>query len=413
MKRKMLDLVNRIYLATPSPLIRRTHSIYTALRILDDFESNEYANLSFLEEGMKEHPNSIDDNYHENIVKRLANSYRRAKDMQRNVPLAYKPGGGWKELIKIRLVEYLEALNSNDTSNSKLSNLLRNFFRNSGSNDLNVDYLRIADANIIGKEEFIVTFLKSYEIWKDFVGGNLKKVSAPHICNPWGYYIEGNLIMRYSFRHHYFATRVKNLLADRDNPVVAEIGGGYGGFAYYLLKEKDDLTYINFDLPEILLISSYYLMNAFPDKKILLFEEAPIEKISLETINSYDIILLPNFELPKLESDSVDLFINTGSLSEMDFSTIEEYISQIVRICKRYFFHENSNRKEFIAGGHIEVPASQFPIPDNLFKRIYKFPSLLTTERYSEYLYERIDKVSDPSYSVHGFDCKNIEEGGI
>ena len=402
MKRKMLNLVNRVYHSVPSPLIRRTHSIYIALRILDDFESNEYANLSFLEEGMKKHPNSIDNNGHENIVKRLANSYRRAKDMQMNVPLAYTQGGEWKELIKTRRVEYLDALSSDNTS--KLSNLLMNFFRNSGIDGLNDYYSWIANANIIKKKEFIISILKSYDIWKDFVGGDLKNVSAPIIGNPWGYYIEENLIMRYSFRHHYFATLVKNLLADRDNPVVAEIGGGYGGFAYYLLKEKDNLTYINFDLPEILLISSYYLMNAFPDKKFLLFEEAPIEKISLETINSYDIIQLPNFELPKLENNSVDLFINTGSLSEMDFLTIKEYISQIARTCKRYFFHENSDWKEFKAGGHIEVPASQFPIPDNLFKRIYKYPSLLTTERYSEYLYERIDKVSDPSYTVHGFD---------
>ena len=411
MKGKMLNLVNRIYLSTPSPLTRRTHSIYTVLRILDNFESNECANLSFLEEGMKEHQNSIDDNYHENIVKNLANSYRRAKDMQRNVPLVYTPGGEWKELIKTRRAEYLDALNSDNTS--KLSNLLKNFFRNSGIDGLSGYYSEIADVNIIGKKEYIVTILKSYEIWKDFIGSDLKNVSAPLIGNPWGYYIGENLIMRYSFRHHYFASLVKNLLADIDNPVVAEIGGGYGGFAYYLLKEKDNLTYINFDLPEILLISSYYLMNAFPDKKILLFEEAPIEKISLETIHSYDIILLPNFELPKLENNSVDLFINTGSLSEMDFLTIKEYISQIARTCKRYFFHENSDRKEFKAGGHIEVPAAQFPIPNNLFKRIYKYPSLLTTERYSEYLYERIDKVSDPSYTVHGFDCKNIEEGGI
>ncbi len=393
MKGKMLNFGKRIYRMTPSPLKWRAHSLYNALRTLNDksFESNEYANLSFLEEGMKDRPGSIDNKHHENIVRRLADSYRRSKDVQRNVPLPYKPGGQWEGLIKTRRVEYLEALNGDDTK--KLSNLLRNFFRNSGIDGLNDSYSVIADADIIWKKEFMLTILKSYEIWKDYVGGDLKDVSAPLIGNPWGYYIEGNLIMRYSFRHHRFASIVKNLLADTDNPVVAEIGGGYGGFAYYLLKERNDLTYVNFDLPEILLMSSYYLMNAFPDKRILLFGESQSKKISADTMNSYDIILLPNLELPKLDRDSVDLFINTGSLSEMDLVTIREYISQIARTCKRYFFHENSDQKKVILEGHVEVPASKFPIPDN-FKRIHKYPSLLTVERYRQYLYERINKAS-------------------
>lgn len=387
MKNKLLNLV----ISFPSSLIQRLNSIYYDLKILANFKSNEHANLSFLEEGLKDRPNSIDNKHHEDIVKKLFHFYRKAKKVQVNVPPPYEPRGEWGERIKTRRAEYLDALNDNDTV--KLSNLLRNFFRNSGVDGIHDYYSELANASTMRTKQFILNILQSYELWKDYVGGDIKIVSAPPIGNPWGYYIEGNLIMPYSFKHHRFATIVKNLLADIDNPVVAEIGGGYGGFAYYLLKEREDSTYINFDLPEVLLINSYYLMNAFPDKKILLFDVPQLERISSDTINSYDIILLPNFELPKLDRNSVDLFYNTGSLSEMDSLTVNEYVSQIARTCKRYIFHENSDRDVVRVGGQVEVPASQFPIPDN-FKRIYKYPSLLTTERYREYLYERIHKVS-------------------
>lgn len=388
----LFRIVSRVYYWIPSPLTHRLWSVYSALTILNDrsFESSEYANLAFLEEGMKDRRDSIDNNQHENSAGELYRAYRKAKEIQRNVSTVYQPGGEWEHHIRTNRMEYLEALNSGDTS--KLSGLLRNFFRNSGAHGISDDYSGIAEADVVTKKRFILAILKSYETWKDFVGGELKDLCRPFIGNPWGYYIHGNLIMGTSFRHHHYATLVSNLLVDIDNPVVAEIGGGFGGFAYYLLKDRDDLTYINFDLPEILLISSYYLLNAFPHKRLLLCDGPQLERMSLDTIKSYDIILLPNFELPKLETDSADLFFNTSSLSEMDSVTVEEYILQIARTCTRYFFHENSDRKVAKDGGHIEVPSSEFPVPAN-FKRIYKYPSLLTTERYREYLYERTYKV--------------------
>ena len=110
---------------------------------------------------------------------------------------------------------------------------------------------------------------------------------------------------------------------------------------------------------------------------------------------------MPNFQIPRLASGSVDLFINTGSLSEMDYHTVEEYISQIVRTCKLYFFHENSDRAILIGGGHIEVPSSKFPIPDDTFKRIYKCNPLWGSGggRYREHLYQR-----SKTWSQLGFD---------
>ena len=145
-------------------------------------------------------------------------------------------------------------------------------------------------------------------------------------------------------------------------------------------------------MPEIALIASYYLLTAFPTKKALLFGESKENKLSDEIIRGHDIIIMPNFQLSQLADLSVDLFINTGSLSEMDYATVEEYISQIARTTRHYFFHENSDRAALNNSGHVEVPSSDFPIPKNIFKKIYKANSLWggVSGRYREYLYARI-----------------------
>jgi hypothetical protein len=367
--------------------------IYLSLKYLITPKSNK--NFSFEDRSIP--IKSRDD---KNIIKKIADSYHKAKNTQNNVSSIYKPGKEWEEIIKTKFGEYLEALNNSDIS-TKLEDILRNFFRVGYIGGLlcGSNYSNITNDNFIKKrikkKIFIKRITEDYLTWKDLIDGDLKEVSAPMIGDPFGCCIGGHLITRLAFRHHYHAILCKNLLIEYNKPVIAEIGGGYGGLAYYLinsLKEKS-FTYINFDLPEILPIISYYLMNAFPNKRIFLFGEDSTERLSLKTINSYDMILLPNFEIPKLEEKTVDLFVNFHSLSEMDFPTVQEYISVITKACKRYFFHENSNYRMLKSGGHIEIPADQFSISNEVFKRIYKVRSpWFGDERYKEYLYEKISK---------------------
>lgn len=101
---------------------------------------------------------------------------------------------------------------------------------------------------------------------------------------------------------------------------------------------------------------------------------------------------MPDLQISKLASDSVDLFINTARLSKMDYHTIEEYIFKIIRTCKQYFLHYYYDRAIPKSGCHIEVPASKFPLPNNAFKRIYKMSSKWNSgkDRYWEYLYQLI-----------------------
>jgi hypothetical protein len=184
--------------------------------------------------------------------------------------------------------------------------------------------------------------------------------------------------------------------------VVAEIGGGYGGFAYYLLHSSKNTTYINFDLPEIVLIAGYYLMMALPEAKVLLYGEA--ESITPEQVQNHDIILMPNFCLPELPDKSVDVFLNSRSLAEMPVPVIDEYLEQVGRTTRGYFFHDNSDEATTAPGsGLLEVPASLFTMPQNVFKRIYavKTPWSGDLSRQKEYLYQALQSGGPKPHRDH------------
>jgi len=164
-----------------------------------------------------------------------------------------------------------------------------------------------------------------------------------------------------------------------------------GLFCYFLMKRMNRPVYIDFDLPENLLVESYFLSMAFPEKRILYYRGSD-QAITRQTLADYDIILMPNFMLPALEDQSVDLFINTISFSEMEYATIAEYLKQIERTCRKYFYHENLADFNF---SYKSYPVDLFPIPET-FREIMtaasRWPHFSFTSRdhsYVESLYVR------------------------
>ena len=93
-------------------------------------------------------------------------------------------------------------------------------------------------------------------------------------------------------------------------------------------------TYLDFDIPETLILAEYFLKKTFSKKNILIYSGQ--ECVTLDDINNYDIILMPNFMLKKLPDLCVDIVVNTRSFSEMPIETLQEYMIQIDRICRKY-----------------------------------------------------------------------------
>ncbi len=272
------------------------------------------------------------------VVAQLLESYRRATADAKNAPPAYRVGKNWESLLRTTRKDFYDAVDARDVD--WLTLRLANFCRN----DLST--------SILGGEAGFRAFaahpqqepwlLQHMDVWRALVDGehDLSEAAMPPIGNPYGYDVEGWTINWNSFVNHARAFRVLRLLEEEPRPVVAEIGGGFGGFAHQLLRTGRPLTYVNFDLPENLLISSYYLSLAFPEKKILLYD-SPDLSLDRAVLEQYDAVLMPNFMLPKLQDRSVEFFINTISFSEMEHATICEYFAQIDRSGERYFYHEN------------------------------------------------------------------------
>jgi len=204
---------------------------------------------------------------------------------------------------------------------------------------------------------------RQFEAWLTALPNvSVEELEAPRIGNPWGYLVEGKLLYEPICEYHYQANYFATLLCDVSKPVILEIGGGFGGLAYQIVKRIPYVKYIGFDLPENVFLQSYYLSCAFPKLNILIYDKS-MTALTHNTIEKYDIILLPNFMIQEVESYVADLIVNVRSLSEMPVATIGEYYLQIDRLGRLFFHHENifKNRLDGLYG----IPSSEFPTLSN------------------------------------------------
>ena len=57
----------------------------------------------------------------------------------------------------------------------------------------------------------------------------------------------------------------------------------------------------------------------------MLLYQSPDQALDAKTLREHDIVLMPNFMLPRVPDRTVDLFTNFISLSEMDYASIAEH----------------------------------------------------------------------------------------
>ena len=129
--------------------------------------------------------------------------------------------------------------------------------------------------------------------------------------------------------------------------VIVDIGSGYGGLDRLLSYYIPNSCFILIDLPETLLLTSYYIKDNFPHKKIALLDDI-IDHIDNfeELTNNYDFIIVPPSIFEKVPNESVDLIINTASMGFMEEEYIEYYLKHIYRTLKK-LGHFYSLNKEY------------------------------------------------------------------
>ena len=123
---------------------------------------------------------------------------------------------------------------------------------------------------------------------------------------------------------------------------ICDIGSGYGALASKILKLHNKKKLILIDLPESNLLSSFYLKKLFPEKKFFYSHQLSNNKFDKKILNNYDIFILnPWDEFP---FKNIDLFINTRSMMEMDYQTIQKYFDLIHSKISHNGYFLNINR---------------------------------------------------------------------
>ena len=179
----------------------------------------------------------------------------------------------------------------------------------------------------------------------------------------------------------------RHIFSKSPTNVICEIGGGYGSLAEKILTNHK-CTYILIDLPETNFMSSYYLSQSLPEKKILFYSDLNKDKLSLEKIDAFDIIIVPPWVVFD-ENVKIDLFINTRSMMEMNHKTIESYFDLIQKHLNfgGFFFNINRYYKDTVG---YPIKLSEYPYDQNWLVKLsesswrQEWIHLLITQRTSE-----------------------------
>lgn len=332
-------------------------------------------------------------------LRRIIAAYKAAKSAQPQALAPFQIRGMWYEMLNLNFQKLTEALQAENIP--ALAAVLENFNREqctSGSGGTGFEQDVLYRTSPLGRF-YVKSVWSSYRDRLLALDVDLNDVHFPLIGNPAGPYLNGDVIQVNTFRHMYHAVEMRELLRNIPNATIVEIGGGAGGQAYQTMRLASDTVskYLVFDIPEVSVIIAYFLLSAFPDKKIRLFGEGPV---SVETTEHFEIGVFPHFAINDLADQSIDLYHNACSFSEMDALASREYVRVIERTCRRYFSHINHDVRLKIRNTDgsisVNVIGSEL-LPDRtLFKRLFKKPrvfALPEDRRYSrafEYLYERL-----------------------
>ncbi len=147
-------------------------------------------------------------------------------------------------------------------------------------------------------------------------------------------------VLRYAY---YSSQIIKNTNFSKiEKKVILDLGGGYGGLSRMLYNQMSNVIPIIIELPEVCAFAHYFFKNNYPDIKIGTFNDVyNLEKIDASTIYKYDILILPQTCIEKIDDNTIDLSINTTSLGEMTNEVQDYYINQFERITKKYLYSVN------------------------------------------------------------------------
>lgn len=300
------------------------------------FVGDRRYDLQFISDGFASRIEDSDG--YPDLFERICASYQKAADQEQSAPEIYQASRWWQERRQGHLKPVIAALLNGDIA--ALRKMYINFYRDPCSAGLVIAqrlakrYFR-ARIKELDRRLYLLDSLYRLDYWQKAMGDDFSvaDLSGPSIGNPFGVVVDGVLVRPGAEYQHYCAGRISRL-AGSEKSTVAEIGGGFGGMAYYLLRDRPRTTYIDFDVPESIALTTYYLVKSFPKAKVLLYGEAELTETS---ITAADIVLLPVFQMPALPPRSVNVSFSSHAMSALSQQAMTAYLDDVANMTKEYF----------------------------------------------------------------------------
>lgn len=171
------------------------------------------------------------------------------------------------------------------------------------------------------------------------------RIESPRIGSARGISVDGRFISRETCSQLYTAERIRQAFdaqVSENAPMhIIEIGGGYGGLCYWLLKLCGNRikNYYIVDLPATGLVQSYFLGSILNEG---------IEMYGARNEGAR-VVLVPHFALNSISSP-INIMVNQDSMPEMPSSEVMRYLSWGARHLDGVFLSFNQEAFSIVNG---------------------------------------------------------------
>ena len=200
--------------------------------------------------------------------------------------------------------------------------------------------------------------LWQYALVKDHLGC-LSICDEPLVGEPIPVYYKGRLISQDLATSTIELNRVAQNVDMSKVKRVAEIGAGYGRFAYVTVSKYNDIEYCIFDIPPALAISQNYLSLVMGESNVQIFSKNKNYSNGDDQLSCRIKSFLPH-QLESFPDGYFDLIVNISSFDEMNREQVENYFSLIDQKCNGFMYLKGHETKptwcNVSGGGLAELP---------------------------------------------------------
>ena len=274
--------------------------------------------------------------------------------------------GAWGDDLRQRRKAQLAAIEARDVDAYR--RLLDDMFRNGLVSGMAARFSRQADY----VSELTRQFLEQMDGFKYITGRPATDLVVPSYGNRWGFALGDGILLAsdpaQGTKAHNLTILLKSLRRDTDSRLtLLDLGSGFGSAVEMASRWYDGrLTVVLLDIPLNLTSAYAHISACHPDApRHLVTDAAELETALADESAPTVFVFVPSLLVEHLSGRRVHVLHNHGSFSEMNRVTIKYYLDVLVTETTDYLIETNSNQPVENTGQHLEVPSSEFPVPDS------------------------------------------------